>query len=437
MIRSPIAPLISEGASHRDAAHLADGNAANPCGARSVLRIPTLPCHSRLPFPVSQLRQDSGAVEQLNSKLPIGRQEESVTSQFRCAGFSLIELLAVISIIAVLIAILLPALAAAREQANRIVCAANVRGIVQAMTVYANSNGGVFPAASFGYTDGAWGNHYCNGPYELIITASSPTLPDQNAQEAVNDLFLPSGGVTHPHYAAPTASMWILVLQNYITPASFICPSDVIGARPSLEAVQDRFDPTKPYYAGDFSYTASGWAYGSSPYYNPYGQGLSYSFAFAWPWEGGRISTTPAAYWTSRGATPDVPLVSDMAPLDTTDTGGYNRITTTLPANNTYGSYIYNSGNHGGTGQNVGFGDGHVAWETSPYCGQDGDNIFTYTTATGSVNGKTDTHQVGLSGTGVPNDAPEILTISPPFDICMTPVRRVDPSKAAQGTAMW
>ena len=95
----------------------------------------------------------------------------------------------------------------------------------------------------------------------------------------------------------------------------------------------------------------------------------------------------------------------------------------------------YNSGNHAGDGQNVGFGDDHVTWETSPYVGQNGDNIFTYTTATGVVNGTTDTNQVGISGTNYIIPFPQIETLAPPFDTCMVPERVVNPNEASAGNA--
>lgn len=63
----------------------------------------------------------------------------------RAKAFTLVELLVVIGIIALLVAILLPALSKSREQAIRIQCASNIRQWGQAFAAYGNENKGTFP----------------------------------------------------------------------------------------------------------------------------------------------------------------------------------------------------------------------------------------------------------------------------------------------------
>jgi len=69
------------------------------------------------------------------------------------AGFTLIELLVVVGIIGLLLAILMPALAGAREDAQKLRCATNHKTLITAVRLYVDENQDYLPLANWASMD--------------------------------------------------------------------------------------------------------------------------------------------------------------------------------------------------------------------------------------------------------------------------------------------
>jgi prepilin-type N-terminal cleavage/methylation domain-containing protein len=215
-------------------------------------------------------------------------------------GFTLIELLVVISIISILIALLLPALAKTRDVTRTVQCSSNERQIGIAFFTYASDNRNVMPYANpsgvvWDATNNEWvpGSYGGSNPNMPWMYTLSPYLGRYGKTDTVPVLRCPS----HLWEAYEAGN------QQYQTPSTYgvntgIVPSNwaTIQTSPTwkrtlnklrvddLKTPSDNMLMAERVNAGPNLITAAAWAGGQGVYLTIFRSGASYlNNATYWP----------------------------------------------------------------------------------------------------------------------------------------------------------
>jgi len=235
-------------------------------------------------------------------------------------GFTVVELLVVVAIIVTLMAILLPNLAAALERARQTQCAANLRSIGQSIKVYSSGNKGRWPSV-FNDESTEWAEVWDSDGSEISDFQEDVDDPDELEAFTCN-----------------LSCWWILIRKGMSKPGVFICPSS------DQEEDHELLEPEAVWSFRDLKHC-------SYSYQNQLGRG------------------------TTDSADADLIVAADLNPLR----GDMEMEDSHRPEDKERERFWWNSPNHDWEGQNCLYADGHMEWQSTPFCGIGGNNIWVAT----------------------------------------------------------
>jgi prepilin-type N-terminal cleavage/methylation domain-containing protein len=232
-------------------------------------------------------------------------------------GFSLIELIIVLAIVAILAGIFVPYVLRVREEGRRTLCRARLNDLGEALRAYARMNDGKLPRVRF---DPA-------RPLAAFTGADAASAFVEGSTVAPNDV---------------TASLWLLV--PFLARPAGEAPAPLSGGAiftcPSSPGVARAPEPSAANFRSPGSLTYS--------YATPFGATEEYRLT----------DTLRSGFVLMADANPGTAhtVAHDAPPLDMARA---------------------NSPFHRRAGQNVLYSEGTVLWQRTPYSGQNNDNIYT------------------------------------------------------------
>ena len=167
----------------------------------------------------------------------------------RGRGFTLVELLVVIAIIGVLVALLLPAVQAAREAARRLRCQNNFKQLALALHNYHDARKTFPPSVQFAYNDNPSTNDNYRANWAILIL---PFLEEQNIYNLF-DLKVP---ISHPKNRVARGT----------SISTFVCPTDVGHEVPFGGTISANDGDN--WARGNYAANAGGVGLGNWGYYN-------------------------------------------------------------------------------------------------------------------------------------------------------------------------